>query len=364
MKYDLIVIGAGPAGSSAAITAAQAGAKVLLLEKGRFPRHKVCGEFVSAESLGLLSNLLAAEYRPLLREALRIPKSRVFLDGRILQAEIDPAAASIARFDLDFALWQSAKQSGIEAREQVTVQSISSQSTFHVKSSAGEFESRALINASGRWSNLTALSADKRSAEKWIGLKGHFSETNPPNSVDLYFFDGGYCGVERVNLTDDRSQGRVNACAMVRADIASNLSEVFPLNSALQARSGNWQPFIDPVTTSPLIFRTPTPVRDSVFQVGDAAAFVDPFIGDGISLALRSGALAAQTLLPFLSEEISLEQATENYRQIYERDLARVFRASSKLRRMLAIPRTVRKPFVFMLEKNPRITNYLVRKTR
>jgi len=56
--YDLIVIGGGPAGSAAAIAAARAGAQVLLLERGRYPRHKVCGEFVSAESLDLLSTLL------------------------------------------------------------------------------------------------------------------------------------------------------------------------------------------------------------------------------------------------------------------------------------------------------------------
>jgi flavin-dependent dehydrogenase len=106
--YDLIVMGAGPAGSSAAITAAQAGAKVLLLEKGRFPKHKVCGEFVSAESLDLLAKLLVVDHLPLLQEAIRIPQSQLFLDGRILRAEINPAAASITRFDLDFALWRSA----------------------------------------------------------------------------------------------------------------------------------------------------------------------------------------------------------------------------------------------------------------
>ena len=57
-QYDLIVVGAGPAGSACAITAARAGAKVLLLEKDRFPRQKVCGEFVSPESLGLLHGFL------------------------------------------------------------------------------------------------------------------------------------------------------------------------------------------------------------------------------------------------------------------------------------------------------------------
>ena len=58
MSYDLAIIGGGPAGTSAAISAARQGARVLLLERGRFPRHKVCGEFVSAESLTLLKDLL------------------------------------------------------------------------------------------------------------------------------------------------------------------------------------------------------------------------------------------------------------------------------------------------------------------
>ncbi len=61
--YDLTVIGGGPAGSCAAITAHRAGASVLLLERGRFPRHKVCGEFVSAEALGLLGAYSARDIR-------------------------------------------------------------------------------------------------------------------------------------------------------------------------------------------------------------------------------------------------------------------------------------------------------------
>src|SRR5438477_886337 len=105
--FDLIVVGAGPAGSAAAITAAHGGARVLLLERTRFPRHKVCGEFVSAESLGLLQNLLAKDSRHLLTGAPRICNSHIFLDGSMLEARIDPAAASIARFDLDAALWET-----------------------------------------------------------------------------------------------------------------------------------------------------------------------------------------------------------------------------------------------------------------
>jgi len=299
--YDLIVVGGGPAGSAAAITAVRSGARVLLLERGRFPRHKVCGEFVSAESLGLLSSLLDSKHMPLLREAVLIPEARMFVDEQVVTSRVDPPAASIARIDLDAALWESAEKCGVETKQQVTVQAIYGLGPFSVKTSAGDFETRTVINASGRWSNLTATAIDGSRTEKWLGVKGHFSESNPNPSVDLYFFEGGYCGVQPL---DDYS---VNACAMVRVEVGSTLTDVFAQHSALYARSRAWQPISEPVSTSPLIFRTPQPERDSVLMAGDAAAFVDPFVGDGISLALRSGSLAGECLGAFFKSEISLE---------------------------------------------------------
>ena len=122
--YDLIVIGGGPAGASAAITAARRGASVLLLERGNFPRHKVCGEFVSAESLGLLREFLGERHAPLLNSALRIPQARLFFDGRVLHTPIDPPAASIARLDLDATLWDLAAAYGVETRQQTTAQDV------------------------------------------------------------------------------------------------------------------------------------------------------------------------------------------------------------------------------------------------
>src|SRR4249919_394774 len=120
MLFDIIIVGGGPAGTSAAITAASAGARVLLLERGRFPRHKVCGEFVSAESLDLLTDLLDRQHADLLCDAVQIPRARVFLDGRVVQAAVDPPAASIARLDLDAALWNSAENAGVDARQHLT----------------------------------------------------------------------------------------------------------------------------------------------------------------------------------------------------------------------------------------------------
>jgi menaquinone-9 beta-reductase len=360
--YDLVVIGGGPAGTSAAITASRGGARVLLLERGKFPRHKVCGEFVSAESLSLLDTLLAAPHRPLLDGALRIPRGRLFLDGRVLHAAIAPPGASIARFDLDAGLYESAVTNGVEIRIQTAVQAISGHGPFQVSSSAGRFEAHAVINASGRWSNLTAIPV--ASAERWLGIKAHFAEISPGHSVDLYFFEGGYCGVQPVTMKDGNdSSGRVNAAAMVRADVATSLPEVFALHPALAERSRHWQPLSDPVTTSPLIFCKPQPLRDGVLNAGDAAAFVDPFVGDGISLALRSGSLAAQCLAP-LRAGGSMATLSALYAEQYRERFGSVFRASAQLRRLLRLPRRVRKPFVTLLAHTPAVTEYLVSRTR
>lgn len=366
--YDLIVIGGGPAGTSAAITASKSGARVLLIEKSRFPRHKVCGEFVSAESLDLLSNLLCKDFAALLRDAIRIPESRIFLDGKILQTRINPPAASIARFYLDEALWDSAQKCGVEVLEQTTVRKINGQGPFSIET-LQTYEARAVINATGRWSNLstssiTAANGNGQASAKWLGVKAHFAEINPSLSVDLYFFPGGYCGVQPVSADSGNGRINVNACAMVRADVATTLAEVFEQNLELRERSRQWQPVSDPVSTSPLIFRQPEPVKENIFRAGDAAAFVDPFIGDGISLALRSGALAAQCLQPFFAGASTLTEAADNYAHGYERKLASVYRASSQLRRLLNLPSAVRKPLISVLGKSPRLRNYLVTKTR
>lgn len=354
---DLVVIGGGPAGTSAAITAVRFGARVILLEAGKFPRHKVCGEFVSAESLELLSRLLDADHADILSHAVRIGQTRLYLDGREISAEIYPSAASIPRFDLDAALWSSAKRAGVEAFEQVRVQEIRGMGPFEIRTSGAEIEAQAVVNASGRWSNLRRERAANGCA-KWIGLKAHYGEVSPSLSVDLYFFPGGYCGVQPVG------EARVNACAMVRADVATALPEVLKLHPALRERSRNWKIVSDPVSVAPLRFETAQPLEGSVLLAGDAAGFVDPFVGDGISLALRSGALAAGCLAGFLQGRVSLGEAEQQYDQVYRQRLAGIFRSSSRLRRMLALPRAVRVPMVFMLQKNPAIARYLVKQTR
>ena len=364
--FDVVVIGGGPAGASAAITAARAGLAVLLLERGRLPRQRVCGEFVSAESLALLESLLPTD-RTLITRAPRISKGRLFVDGRVISTEIDPAAASIARFDLDQALWQSAQELGIEARLQSAAESVQGAGPFQITMASGQVEAQLVVNTTGRWSNLsTGGCARDRSGKKWLGVKAHFYEEIPAPSVDLYFFEGGYCGVQPAWLAgEDSCRGqRVNACAMVQAGVASNLRDVFQQHRALAERSQAWTPLMDPVRTSPLIFREPQPVQGGIFQAGDAAGFVDPFVGDGISLALRSGVTAGRAVVDFIRGETSRAEAEARYARAYRQELLPIFRNSARLRQLLRLPRVLRSPLAGLLENAPALANYMVRSTR
>jgi menaquinone-9 beta-reductase len=361
--FDLIVTGSGPAGASAAITAARSGASVLLLERGHFPRNKVCGEFIPGESLELLLSLLQPSGADLLIEAQRIPQTRLFSGRVMLTSPVDPPAASIARLDLDVTLWESAGNNGVEARDRTLVQAIEGEGPFTVHTSEGSFEARGVINASGRWSNLTAGTKFPGNLKhKYLGLKAHFAEEEPCASVDLYFFDGGYCGVQPVALHAERNRhNRINVCAVVRADIATSLQDVFEQNPSLRERSRNWQPLTDPVSTSPLIFRRPRPTEGNLLFAGDAAGFVDPFTGNGISLALRSGSLAAQSLAPFLRGETSLKAAAQSYGEAYERRLVPFFRTAAKVRHLFFLmPDVARTALLYGFKHSTVLTQYMV----
>ena len=350
MSFDLAIIGGGPAGTAAAITAARFGSRVLLMERGRFPRHKVCGEFISPEGVALLAGLGLGD---LIARAPRVGRTRIFAPSSTAEAELSPPAAAISRYELDEALWQRAVAAGADCREQVEARVIKGSGPFEIETSAGDFTARAVLNASGRWSNLRRSGLAQQQQEKWVGWKAHFREADPPASVDLYFFSGGYCGVQPL------AGGHVNACAMVRAIGANSMDQVLRLHPRLSERSLGWQQVSEAVATSPLIFAAPQAEENGVLFAGDAAGFIDPFVGDGISLALRSGMMAASAV----AENDSVTGAAAIYRVQYERQLRPLFRNAGWLRRLASTPRALHRPVMALL-RSPRVTSFLVRKTR
>lgn len=352
-SFDLAVIGGGPAGSSAAITARKLGFEVVLLESGSFPRHKVCGEFVSAESLDLLGTLFGAG--SLIEHSQRISKARIFVDGSQAEFPIIPPAASLTRFDLDLALWQAASDAGCCARSGVRVKSVRSEKSFVLDVGDGALTARAVINASGRWSNLSPERAV--GAEQWIGVKGHFYDPHASDSCDLYFFAGGYCGVQPLG------NRLVNAAAMVKPQVARTLSDVLTLNPELRMRSQCWTAAMPPVSTAPLFFRAPKTSYNGMFLVGDAAAFLDPFAGDGISIALHSGRLAALAVAPYLRGASPLQASIDSYDREYRQLIQPALNSARRFRALTGLPRILRSTVVSLM-KIPAIGHAVVSSTR
>jgi flavin-dependent dehydrogenase len=287
--------------------------------------------------------------------APQVLSSRIFLDNKSLTLPVSPAAQSIPRFDLDPALFQAAQDNGVATQEGVAVGEVRRNDLFHVVAAEKTYTARAVVNATGRWSRLTQFEVAGK--DKWLGLKAHFTESSPPQSVDLYFFSGGYCGVTPVSARS------VNACAMVRSDVARTLEEVFAKEPHLWQRSRAWQPLFPTVTTSPLYFREPETECDGMLLAGDAAGFIDPFAGDGISLALQSGTLAAESIIPFLRGSCSLEQAHRRYRTAYRKRFTPAFRNAARLRSALAAPKWVRNT-ALAFAAIPGVGKILVRGTR
>jgi len=352
-KFDLAVIGGGPAGSSAAITAVRLGFTVLLLEAGSFPRQRVCGEFVSAEALSMLAEL-AGERQFV--HAPRISKARIFVKETRATLPVNPPAASISRYDLDAALYQACALAGCVVRDRTRVQSVvPSQNGLLISLESGGIFARAAINATGRWSNMAKRTASAH--EQFIGLKGHFFEPDCSKSCDLYFFDGGYCGVQPI------SDGMVNAAAMVKPSVAKNLTSVFAQNRNLKERSRTWKAAGDPVSTAPLIFRAPMTSDHGMLLVGDAAAFLDPFAGDGISIALHSGRIAAEALGRFLLGTCTVEDAISHYDREYRRLIHPALNGAKRLRTLQRLPLRLRAAAVACLNI-PLLARTVVKTTR
>ncbi|MFZ0704961.1 MAG: NAD(P)/FAD-dependent oxidoreductase [Candidatus Korobacteraceae bacterium] len=354
-RYDLAIVGGGPAGASAAITAARKGASVVLFDSSDFPRQKVCGEFVSAESLGLLRELLRGHERAddVLQSAPPISRARIFASGRVAESPIEPSGLSIPRTVLDLLLWECAQQAGVTAHSKCEALAIGGEGPFTVSAAHGEFVADAIILCTGRWSRFSD-SSEVASGPKWIGVKAHYRERNPALSTDLYFFDNGYCGVQPV------SRDAVNVCALVRSDSATTLEAVFRCSPQLQARAEQWQRITAPVSTAPVVYRKPVCLRGRMLLAGDAAGFIDPFAGDGISLALRSGQAAAECIL---RNARSLKDACQEYEAVYREQFAPLIAASTRVRRLTSL-RGIARPVALQMLRIPGVLPFVIRKTR
>jgi flavin-dependent dehydrogenase len=342
---DAVVVGAGPAGSSAATVLCGRSRKVLLLEKDAFPRHKVCGEFLSADALPSLERIGAREL-VLHATGERMTRGTLHLSGgRAVSFPLPEPALGISRFLLDDLLARRAREAGADVRFGVRVVAAEPAGTtgflvrFIHRGAEHSVEARAVIGAWGRWDALDRSRAFLRGS-RFFGWSRDYvgAESSLEGEVRLYLFPGGYCGLSRVEGGAVNLAGVVSEAAWKRAGggwpgvLDSARHSNARLDSDLSKLAAGPVGFLG---TGPVYFTAKPPTENGILMAGDAAGVLDPFSGEGQSAALASGILAAETVERQLSGELSREQCERAYAEEWRQRFARRFAWSAAFRRLI-----------------------------
>jgi menaquinone-9 beta-reductase len=282
--FDVAIVGSGPAGATCAAFCAAAGLRVVLVERERFPREKVCGDCVNPGCCAVLERLGVAERVRALPHGVLERVEFVAIGGRSVSVELPPGAEiAVKRSAFDEVLMHRAAECGAEMRH-ATLEGISSGWTL--ATSDGEIATRVVVAADGRNSTVARLlGLLPRIAKERVSLQAHVPL--PPGfgkRVVLQLLPDGYSGQAPVNDSE------LNLCLVGRPGALPRLKQWAQGQFGIP-REQNWR------TITPLRRAALPAARENVFLVGDAARVVEPFTGEGIYYALRSGELAAQAIV-------------------------------------------------------------------
>lgn len=333
----VLIAGGGPAGASLAIRLAAAGRDVVLVERDRFPRHKLCGEFISPEcfghfaELGVLEPMLAAGGERI-TETLFFPLSgrTVRIPGRAF----GEPALGLSRSAMDAILLDRARAVGVDVIEGAAIASAEVEGdelrSVNLRTGEGTREIAAdiFIDATGRGKALVkafqraAGTGNERLAKRsngFVAFKAHLREAElAAGRCEIHFFPGGYGGINRVE------GGAVNHCFLVRSEavkgvgggVENVLERLVYKNASARNALVDSKAEMDWMAVSFEGFgRSELSYGPRLFTVGDAASFIDPFTGSGMLMALESSAVLAEALA-----------SAGDHRQVYAELYSRRFR--------------------------------------
>jgi geranylgeranyl reductase family protein len=284
--YDVLVVGGGPGGATAAALAARAGLSTLIIERTLFPREKVCGDCLNQGAWKVLDQLGVSERIERLPSAkLRWVEFRN-IRGHSIRFDLSDQVRGergIRRKLFDETLIKHAISSGAEVRFGEPVLKVRTGSVWQVSTNGETVHARFLIAADGRNSSVARLLADyPKTPTDRLALQTHFLSNAEPH-VALQLYPDGYLGLATVgeNLT--------NLCLVCRPQHADRFRRTVAGKFGLPP--GHRWLSITPLTRSAL-----HSTRPNLMYIGDAARVVEPLTGEGILYALQTGSLAAKAI--------------------------------------------------------------------
>lgn len=334
--FDVIIVGGGLAGLTSAIHLSKFKQRVLLIEKNSYPKHKVCGEYISNEALPYLKSL---GINPTKEGAKKITKVHVStITGGLIKGDLPLGGFGMSRYFLDELLANKALSNGVSILQD-TVDSVDfKDNQFCVQTKNLKlFQSKITIGAFGKRSALDLKMSRKFTQKKspYLAVKLHVKGDFPENLVALHNFKGGYCGVSKVE------NNAINLCYITEYEsfkkhknITDFQEQVVFKNKHLRKIFTESKPvFEKPLTISQISFETKQAVEDHIIMCGDTAGMIHPLCGNGMGMAIAGARLASTLILQFLNGEIATRKALEKQ---YLRDWNKEFKTRLKAGHFIA----------------------------
>ena len=318
-KTSVVVVGGGLAGLVSAIELAKSGISVVLIEKNTYPFHRVCGEYISNEVKMYLSQLLGFSIDSLgssCIDTLQITDT----NGQELIQALDMGGFGLSRFALDKALVDVAQRVGVTVWINESVDEIRriSEDEYCIKTKSGrQVEAICVLGAHGKRSHLDRVlnrSFFKKRSE-YVGVKYHISYSFPQNQISLHNFEGGYCGVSKVE------NDIINICYLAKyesfkkeKDISNFQINVLNKNPKLKAIFESSELLFEkPLTISQISFESKKQVENHILMLGDTAGLIHPLCGNGMAMAIHSAKIASKCSIDFLNGKINRNELETNY---------------------------------------------------
>ena len=323
LTHEVIVVGGGLAGLCASIHLAKEGRKVVLFEPKPYPRHKVCGEYISKEVLPYLSSL---GFDPFEHGAVKIDRFEwSHPKGRSIKTQLPLGGFGLSRYTIEEKLVQLAIGSGVQLLEESAAQLDSVQGGVEVQTTQGNiYKAQFGIAAYGKRSQL-----DKKLGREFISQKANFMAAKwhakgefPEDLVALHNFEGGYCGVSKVE------NDRINFCFITtyesfkaHKDLPTFIQQVLGANGRLKKLLDTTEMIFEkPLSIAQISFKDKPPVEGNWLMCGDTAGLIHPLSGNGMSMAIRSAELAALQILT------AKANAQENYKRLWRAEFKKRLR--------------------------------------
>ena len=370
VTYDVAIVGGGLAGLALAIQCARAGYVTLLFEKEDYPRHKVCGEYISNESKPFLESLGVPLSNMSLPDIKRFMATDVY--GNEYPFPLPLGGFGISRYQLDELLYQLALDAGVEVHTQEKVMNLHfTGKIFQIETDKGQYTAKMAAGSFGKRSNLDVkwqrpfILKKAGKLQNFIGVKYHIKTNYPADLIALHNFKDGYCGISQIE------EGSVCLCYLTTAahlkqnnnSIAAMEKAVLHVNPKLRQifESAEFL-YPEPLVISQVSFAKKDMVENHVLMLGDAAGMIPPLCGNGMSMALHSSKMAFEAMDLFASQKISRTQMEKGYAQTWKKQFSKRLWMGRMVQRVFGQNRMTWF-FLQCMQKMPFLSRVVIRST-